>query len=105
MLDIGFVQWHECYSAAQALLYHTAVCATHALQANQPAFYVPQYLQSAGVEVVPVPVFYPDVQTILGQPVYRKVKDVPGRQAWKVAESCTGSVLRTGSGALEQGLA
>jgi predicted CoA-binding protein len=48
------------------------------LQANQAAFYVPQYLQSAGVEVVPVPVFYPDVTHILGQPVYRRVQDVPG---------------------------
>jgi len=47
-------------------------------QAGQPAFYVPKYLADAGVEVVPVPVYYPDVTTILGQPVYRKVADVPG---------------------------
>lgn len=45
---------------------------------DQPAFYVPQYLQSAGVEVVPVPVYYPDLERILGQPVYRKLVDVPG---------------------------
>jgi hypothetical protein len=30
------------------------------------------------VEVVPVPVFYPDVTHILGQQVYRRVADVPG---------------------------
>ncbi|WP_437630376.1 CoA-binding protein [Sorangium sp. So ce854] len=47
-------------------------------QADQPAFYVPSYLKSAGVEVIPVPVYYPDVNTILGQPVYRRVADVPG---------------------------
>lgn len=47
-------------------------------QATQPAFFVPRYLQSAGVEVVPVPVFYPDVTSILGQQVYRRVQDVPG---------------------------
>lgn len=47
-------------------------------QADQPAFYVPSYLQSAGLEVLPVPVYYPDVTTILGQPVYRRVADVPG---------------------------
>lgn len=47
-------------------------------QSEQPAFYVPEYLKSAGVEVVPVPVYYPDVKTILGQPVYRKLADVPG---------------------------
>jgi uncharacterized protein len=47
-------------------------------QAYQPAFYVPQYLASAGLEVVPVPVYYPEVTEILGQKVYRKVADVPG---------------------------
>lgn len=47
-------------------------------QADQPGFYVPSYLQSAGVEVIPVPVYYPDVKTILGQQVYRRVADVPG---------------------------
>lgn len=46
--------------------------------AGQPAYYVPRYMQDAGVEVVPVPVYYPDVTTILGAPVYRRVADVPG---------------------------
>ncbi|NTX07164.1 CoA-binding protein [Myxococcus sp. CA051A] len=45
---------------------------------GQPAFYVPDYLASAGVEVVPVPVYYPDVTHILGKPVFRRVADVPG---------------------------
>jgi predicted CoA-binding protein len=47
-------------------------------QAGQPAFYVAQYLAQAGVEVIPVPVYYPDVNEILGQRVYRKLTDVPG---------------------------
>ena len=47
-------------------------------QAGQPALYVPQYLQGAGVEVVPVPVYYPEVTHILGRPVYRKLVDIPG---------------------------
>lgn len=47
-------------------------------QASQPAFYVPQYLVSAGFEVIPVPVYYPEVTHILGQKVYRKLIDVPG---------------------------
>ncbi|KAI8466159.1 MAG: CoA binding domain-containing protein [Monoraphidium minutum] len=47
-------------------------------QAEQPAFYVAQYLSGAGVDVAPVPVFYPDVTTILGKEVYRRVVDVPG---------------------------
>ncbi|MEW5737497.1 MAG: CoA-binding protein [Myxococcota bacterium] len=47
-------------------------------QRDQAAFYVPEYLQGVGVEVIPVPVYYPDVTRILGQPVFRKVADVPG---------------------------
>jgi predicted CoA-binding protein len=46
-------------------------------QAGQPAFYVPQYLDDAGFDVVPVPVYYPDVTRILGRPVYRKLTDIP----------------------------
>ncbi len=48
----------------------------HASQAAQPAFYVPQYLQQAGVEVVPLPVFYPDATHILSKPVLRKVSEL-----------------------------
>ncbi len=47
-------------------------------QSGQPAFYVAQYLERAGVDVVPVPVYYPEVKEILGKPVYRKLADVPG---------------------------
>jgi hypothetical protein len=47
-------------------------------QADQAAYYVPKYLADAGVEVVPVPVYYPDAKEILGKPVYRELADVPG---------------------------
>lgn len=47
-------------------------------QAGQPAFYVPEYLAQAGVQVVPVPVYYPAATEILGVPVVRRVQDVPG---------------------------
>lgn len=47
-------------------------------QAGQPAFYVPEYLHRAGLDVVPVPVYYPDVTEILGKKVYRRLADVPG---------------------------
>ena len=47
-------------------------------QAGQAAFYVPEYLHQAGVEIVPIPVYYPEVREILGLPVYRRVQDVPG---------------------------
>ena len=44
----------------------------------QPAYYVPEYAQKAGLEIVPVPVYYPEVAEILGEKVYRKVADIPG---------------------------
>jgi predicted CoA-binding protein len=47
-------------------------------QDGQPAFYVAQYLENAGVDVVPVPVYYPDVTHILGKPVFRRLVDIPG---------------------------
>lgn len=47
-------------------------------QAEQPAFYVPQYIASTGIEVVPVPVYYPDATTILGRPVHRTLAEIPG---------------------------
>ena len=43
-----------------------------------PAFYVPEYAQQAGYEIVPVPVYYPEVTTILGEPVHRAVASIPG---------------------------
>ena len=45
---------------------------------GQPAYYVPQALQQMGLEVVPVPVYYPDATEILGAKVYRRLADVPG---------------------------
>jgi predicted CoA-binding protein len=47
-------------------------------QAGQPAFYVPEYLHDAGLSIVPIPVYYPEVREILGQPVVRRVADVEG---------------------------
>ena len=45
---------------------------------GQAAFYVPQALQQMGLEIIPVPVYYPEATQILGQKVYRRLADVPG---------------------------
>ena len=42
-------------------------------QSGQPAFFVAEYLVRAGMDMVPVPVYYPEVTTILGRPVVRSV--------------------------------
>jgi predicted CoA-binding protein len=44
---------------------------------TQPAFYVSKYMADSGFEIIPVPVYYPEVTEILGKQVYRNLKDVP----------------------------
>ena len=46
--------------------------------ASQPAFYVSKYMADAGYEIIPVPVYYPEVTDILGKTVYRDLRDIPG---------------------------
>ena len=45
---------------------------------DRPAFFVPEYAQMAGYEIIPVPVFYPELTEMFGAKVYRKVADIPG---------------------------
>ena len=45
---------------------------------SRPAFYVPQYLISAGLQVIPVAVHDLKVHEILGQRVFRRLTDIPG---------------------------
>ena len=47
------------------------------VQAFQPSFYVPNYMQKAGLKIIPVPVYYPEVTEILGEKVYRNLIDIP----------------------------
>ena len=41
--------------------------------ANLPAHYVPAHMAAAGYDVIPVPVYYPEVTEILGRKVFRKL--------------------------------
>ena len=47
--------------------------------AAQPAHMIPAYLHRVGYEVIPVPVYYPEVTEILGKPVLRAVSEIKGR--------------------------
>ena len=65
----------------RALLERTrriAVLGIKTAETRQPAYYVPEYAKRAGYEIVPVPVYFPDVTEILGEPVYRSMSAVPG---------------------------
>lgn len=46
--------------------------------ANRPAHYVPLALQQMGLQIVPVDLHEPQLQTMLGEPVYRRLADIPG---------------------------
>jgi len=42
-------------------------------RAGKPAHYVPTYMKDEGYEIIPVPVYYPEVTEILGAKVYRSL--------------------------------
>lgn len=44
--------------------------------ADQAGYYVAAHMAAAGYEIIPVPVYYPEVTEILGQPVFRKLADI-----------------------------
>ena len=60
-------------------VHRIAVLGIKVPETGAPAYYVPAYAQRAGYDVVPVPVYYPDVTSILDAPVYRRLADVPGQ--------------------------
>jgi predicted CoA-binding protein len=64
--------------ALLATVHRIAVLGIKPRSTGQPAHFVPEYAQRAGFEVVPVPVYYPEVTEMLGQPVYRRLIDIPG---------------------------
>jgi len=45
---------------------------------DQPAYYVPDHAEHAGYDIVPVPVYYPDLTEMMGKKVYRRLTDIPG---------------------------
>lgn len=65
----------------RALLERTkriAVLGIKTAETGQPAYYVAEYAKRAGYDIVPVPVYYPEVTEILGEPVYRSLAAIPG---------------------------
>ncbi|HMA01690.1 MAG: CoA-binding protein [Gemmatimonas sp.] len=65
----------------RALLERTrriAVLGVKSPESGQPAYYVPQYAHRAGYDVIPVPVYYPEMRELFGNPVYRALAEIPG---------------------------
>ncbi len=82
--QVDTTDWHEHLldkpEQIKQLLENTHRIAVLGIKPNpdQPAYYVPEYAQRAGYEIVPVPVYYKDLTEMHGEKVYRKVTDIPG---------------------------
>ena len=81
----GDIAWRrhliEDDDGIRALLERTrriAVLGIKTPESAQPAYYVPEYAKRSGYEIVPVPVYYPEITEILGERVYRTVAEIPG---------------------------
>jgi predicted CoA-binding protein len=70
----------ETPSQIKALLENTHRIAVLGIKPDpdQPAYYVPDHAAHVGYEIVPVPVYYPDLTEMMGKKVYRKISDIPG---------------------------
>ncbi|MDQ2767010.1 MAG: CoA-binding protein [Gemmatimonadota bacterium] len=71
----------ETPAQLRALLERThriAVLGVKAPESGQPAYYVADYAHRAGYEVIPVPVYYPEMRELFGSPVYRTLAAIPG---------------------------
>lgn len=45
-------------------------------RSGEPAHYVPKYMKTAGYRIIPVPIYYPEINEILGEPVHRELSSV-----------------------------
>jgi predicted CoA-binding protein len=68
-------------SGIDALLERTRSIAVLGIKTDpqQPAHFVPAYAQRAGYRIIPVPVYYPDLTEMLGEPVFRSVRAIDER--------------------------
>jgi len=65
----------------RALLERTrriAVLGVKTPESGAPAYYVPEHAHRAGYEVIPVPVYYPEMRELFGSTAYRTLSAVPG---------------------------
>lgn len=63
-------------SAILAGMRRIAVIGIKTAEAGGPAATVPRFLQQEGFDIVPVPVYYPDISEMLGVPVHRSLQTI-----------------------------
>lgn len=59
-------------------VHRVAVIGIKPASVGGPAYTVPATMQAAGYAIVPVPVYYPEVTDILGEPVHRTLHTIEG---------------------------
>src|SRR3569623_500628 len=59
-------------------VHRIAVLGVKTPESGQPAYYVPDHAYRAGYDVIPVPVYYPEMRELFGNPVYRTLAAIPG---------------------------
>jgi uncharacterized protein len=67
----------DAIHAALRRLRTVAVVGIKPEETDAPAFYVPEFAQRAGYTIIPVPVYYPQMTTLLGERAYQSLRDVP----------------------------
>jgi predicted CoA-binding protein len=75
---VALIETDDEITAVLPRIQTAAILGIKAEPRSAPAYYVPEYAQRAGITIVPVPVFFPDVTEILGERVYRRLADIPG---------------------------
>jgi len=70
----------ESRSRIKTLLDHTHRIAVLGIKPDpsQPAYFVPEYAAMAGMEIIPVPVYYKELTEVMARKVYRRLVDIPG---------------------------
>ncbi len=60
-------------------VHSVAVLGIKTADSGAPAHFVPAYAKRAGLRVIPVPVYYPELTELLGEPVHRTVRGIGER--------------------------
>lgn len=66
-------------SALLSRVRSVAVLGIKPADSGAPAFFVPAYAKRAGLRVIPVPVYYPELTELLGEPVHRSIAAIGER--------------------------
>ncbi len=56
-----------------------AVLGVKPAESGAPAYYVPAYARRAGLRVIPVPTYYPEMTELFGEPAHRTVAGIGER--------------------------